>query len=364
LNVYTINAQPSSGIISLSQGSTWVFCSKIPTTRLNVHNGLTPTANFGFILTKSFVPIPAGCVNGIVTHILTATEILEDLGDNTNFVFEDQLSCATECVEHCDGSTTTFQNNNWCLMVSSPPTSSTLFYVTVTYKDQDPPPPSSSQPQLNGNGKNWTHESTKRQIIMQNMVWNTLVLLLFAMIVVIKGDTHIGTIVLLPLSSWFMCSSVPTSALKYLVVVSEEPLQDTANFGYFLSNHPFYFSAEPCFTGILANAMPAINLVEDIGVNTTFLSWKSISCYDECVSTCQKTDNGLNFTSWCLLVSNTKTTTDYANVTITFDPPPAYTTLPPAVPENSANKEIILSAWVVFAFGLAGIIGGLGLVVL
>ena len=103
--------------------------------------------------------------------------------------------------------------------------------------------------------------------------------------------------------------------------------------------------------------MPSINLLEDISVNTTFISWNSISCYHECVSTCPKADNGLNFTTWCLLVSNTKTSVDYVNVTLSFDAPPSNTTLPGTIPINSANKKIVLSVWFVPVFGLVGIIG-------
>jgi len=117
--------------------------------------------------------------------------------------------------------------------------------------------------------------------------------------------------------------------------------------------------------------MPSVNLLENISVNTTFLSWNSISCYRECVSTCPKTDNGLNFTTWCLLVSNTKTSVDYVNVTLSFgfDSPSSNTNIPSQVPQvplptSSTNKEIVLSAWFVFTFGLAGIIGGLESIIL
>ena len=151
----------------------------------------------------------------------------------------------------------------------------------------------------------------------------------------------------------------------YLVTVSKQQLQTTPNFGYFVNNHQFYATSEPCTEGILANGMPSIKLLEDMSVNASFFSWGSISCYNECVTTCPRTDNALNFTTWCLLVSNIKTTPDYVNITLSFDPPSSSTTLPVTVPiNNSANKEIVLNAWFISAFVLAGIIGGFGLIIL
>ncbi|CAG8581876.1 4550_t:CDS:2 [Paraglomus occultum] len=336
LDAVLVNAQISNGTIKLEAGNSWYLCSTEPTSILNYSvttqniESLTPTVGFGFVLTQNFVTPPTNCTNGIITNILSAAVILESLGNSANFASQKQLSCTDQCVEYCDGNTTSLQSNNWCVLVTNPITVPTLFYTTITFKDPPPPPPSPSSPPSNeGDGK---------------IIWNRELVFCTVLIWIVGHFLEI----------------------RYLVTVSTQQLQGTPNFGYFINNHKFYDTSEPCTEGILANAMPAVNLLEDMSLNTTFYSWNAVSCYQDCVTTCPKTDNdGLNYTTWCLLVSNIKNTVDYVNITLSFDSPSASTSLPGTVPVyNSGSKETVLSVWFLTAFGLTGILGGLGLFIL
>jgi len=105
-----------------------------------VYNGtesLTPTANFGSILIKNFIPTPLLCLSGIIIHSLSATEILEDIGNKTTLVSQDQFSkCNDKCVNYCNESTTTIiPLNNWCVLISNPTTIPTRFNITIIFKN-------------------------------------------------------------------------------------------------------------------------------------------------------------------------------------------------------------------------------------
>ena len=85
-------------------------------------------------------------------------EILDGLGDKTNFVSQKQLSC-NDCVESCARDTTTLQNNNWCVLVTNPGTVPVLFYITMSFKDSpQPPPPSQPSEPNEGDGIKWNRD--------------------------------------------------------------------------------------------------------------------------------------------------------------------------------------------------------------